>query len=66
MARYIVDIKVKANLRTFIEHDSIEQAIASVKDEVFPNIPDELGDFVFEIIEVLDTEAERSSDDDEY
>ena len=65
MARFIVDIKIKANLRTFIEQDTAKQAIAYVKNEMFESIPEELGDFSFEIEEVLESEAERSIDDEE-
>lgn len=65
MARFIVDIKIKANLRTFIEQDTAKQAIAYVKNEMFESIPEELGDFSFEIEEVLEYEAERSIDDEE-
>lgn len=64
MTKYIVDIKVKANLRTFIEHDSPKQAIESVKEEMMPTLPEELGDFEFSVIEVTETNAEESWDED--
>ena len=60
MTRYIVDLKVKANLRAFIEHESEAEAIKAVEGEMLSILPDELGDFVFELIEVTDKEAEES------
>jgi hypothetical protein len=62
MTKYIVDVKVKANLRTFIEHDTEEQAINSVLNEMFPRISDELGDFVFELEDIGEVEATESED----
>lgn len=64
MAKYIVDLKIKANLRAFIEHDSEQEAIKAVESEMLSIIPDELGDFVFELIEVTGKEAELSYDEE--
>lgn len=60
MSKYIVDIKVKANLRAFIEHDSAEEAIEAVKTEMLNQLPDELGDFVFDLDKVIATIATES------
>lgn len=62
MSKYIVDIKVKANLRAFIEHDSAEEAIEAVKTEMLNQLPDELGDFVFDLDKVIATIATESED----
>lgn len=62
MTKYIVDVKVKANLRAFIEHDTEKQAIKSVLNEMFPQIPDELGDFEFELKDIGEVEATESED----
>lgn len=62
MTKYIIDVKIKANLRAFIEHDTEEQAIKSVLKEMFPRIPDELGDFVFELEDIGEVEATESED----
>lgn len=62
MTKYIVDIKVKGNLRAFIEHDTEAKAIKSVLTEMFPTIPDELGDFLFEISDIGEVEATESED----
>jgi hypothetical protein len=64
MTKYIVDVKIKANLRAFIEHDTEAKAIKSVLTEMFPTIPDELGDFVFEISDIGEVEATESEDQD--
>jgi hypothetical protein len=64
MSKYIVDIKVKANLRAFIEHDSAEEAIEAVKTEMLNQLPDELGDFVFDLDKVIATIATESEDQD--
>ena len=64
MTRYIVDVKVKANLRAFIEHDSAEEAIEAVKTEMLNQLPDELGDFVFDLDKVIATIATESEDQD--
>ena len=64
MTRYIVDVKIKANLRAFIEHDTEAKAIKSVLTEMFPTIPDELGDFLFEISDIGEVEATESEDQD--
>ena len=64
MTKYIVDVKIKANLRAFIEHDTEAKAIKSVLKEMFPNIPDELGDFVFELEDIGKAEATESEDQD--
>ena len=62
MTKYIVDVKIKANLRAFIEHDTQAKAIKSVLTEMFPTIPDELGDFVFELSDIGEVEATESED----
>lgn len=62
MTKYIIDVKIKANLRAFIEHDTEEQAIKSVLKEMFPRIPDELGDFIFELEDIGEVEATESED----
>ena len=62
MTKYIVDVKIKANLRAFIEHESEAKAIKSVLTEMFPTIPDELGDFVFELSDIGEVEATESKD----
>ena len=62
MTKYIVDVKIKANLRAFIEHDTEAKAIKSVLTEMFPTIPDELGDFVFELSDIGEVEATESED----
>lgn len=62
MSKYIVDIKVKANLRAFIEHDSAEEAIEAVKTEMLNQLPDELGNFVFDLDKVIATIATESED----
>jgi hypothetical protein len=62
MTKYIVDVKIKANLRAFIEHDTEAKAIKSVLTEMFPTIPDELGDFLFEISDIGEVEATESED----
>ena len=62
MSKYIVDIKVKANLRAFIEHDSAEEAVEAVKTEMLNQLPDELGDFVFDLDKVIATIATESED----
>jgi hypothetical protein len=62
MTKYIVDVKIKANLRAFIEHDTKAEAIKSVLTEMFPTIPDELGDFVFELSDIGEVEATESED----
>lgn len=62
--KYIVDVKIKANLRAFIEHDSEAKAIKSVLTEMFPRIPDELGDFVFELSDIGEAVATESEDQD--
>ena len=64
MTRYIVDIKIKANLRAFIEHDSKAKAIKAVLNEMLPTIPDELGDFVFELEDTSNPEITESEDQD--
>ena len=64
MTKYIVDVKIKANLRAFIEHDTEAKAIKSVLTEMFPQIPDELGDFVFELSDIGEIEATESEDQD--
>jgi len=64
MTKYIVDVKIKANLRAFIEHESEAKAIKSVLTEMFPTIPDELGDFVFELSDIGEVEATESEDQD--
>ncbi len=64
MTKYIVDVKIKANLRAFIEHDTEAKAIKSVLTEMFPTIPDELGDFVFELSDIGEVEATESEDQD--
>ena len=64
MTKYIVDVKIKANLRAFIEHDTQAKAIKSVLTEMFPTIPDELGDFLFEISDIGEVEATESEDQD--
>lgn len=64
MSKYIVDIKVKANLRAFIEHDSAEEAIEAVKTEMLNQLPDELGYFVFDLDKVIATIATESEDQD--
>jgi hypothetical protein len=64
MSKYIVDVKIKANLRAFIEHASEAEAIKSVLTEMFPTIPDELGDFVFELQDIGEVEATESEDQD--
>ena len=62
MTKYIVDVKIKANLRAFIEHDTEAKAIKSVLTEMLPTIPDELGDFLFEISDIGEVEATESED----
>ena len=64
MTKYIVDVKIKANLRAFIEHDSADEAIEAVKTEMLNQIPDELGDFVFDLDKVIATIATESEDQD--
>jgi hypothetical protein len=64
MTRYIVDIKVKGNLRAFIEHDSADEAIEAVKTEMLTNLPEELGDFVIELNGFSNAEATESEDQD--
>ena len=64
MTKYIVDVKIKANLRAFIEHDTKAKAIKSVLTEMFPTIPDELGDFVFELSDIGEVIATESEDQD--
>ena len=64
MSKYIVDVKIKANLRAFIEHDTEAKAIKSVLTEMFPTIPDELGDFVFELSDIGEVIATESEDQD--
>jgi uncharacterized protein YeeX (DUF496 family) len=64
MTKYIVDVKIKANLRAFIEHDSEAKAIKSVLTEMFSTIPDELGDFVIELSDIGEVIATESEEQD--
>ena len=62
MSKYVVDYKAIIDLRFFIEHDTPKQAIQAVESEVLVNLPEELGDFVIEHIEIIDRQAEEVSE----